>query len=369
MKKALIIANKASSLITFRLDMMLVFQQHGYNVVCVAPDSAADYEDTFESYGIKYKQVSLDRNGVNPISDMKCLYSIYRLIREEKPDKIFAFAAKPVIYGGIAAHWAGVSEFYPMICGLGSIFRTEGIKAKLLKIIISLEYKAALKHCKRIMFQNKDDACEFIKAGIVIDEQTCFTNGSGVNCQQFSVAPLPEAVCFIMVARLIRDKGIHEYLQACTQVKKTNPMIRFLLVGPFDSNPSAITSEELQPYIKSCCVEYVGEQSDVRPFITESSVFVLPSYHEGTPKSTLEAMAMGRPVITTDAPGCRETVIDGVNGFLVPVKDSTSVAEKMEWFIQHPDEICKMGNESRKIAVEVFDVSKVNREIMNIMNF
>lgn len=367
MKKVLIIANKASTLLTFRLDMMKEFQKSAYDVVCCAPDSPVDFESKLAAFGISYKRVPMERNGMNPFADLKSFYALYQLILKLRPDKIFAYTAKPVIYGGLAAQLAGNTEFYPMICGLGSAFRTANIKTKLVKFILSAEYKLALKCCKRVMFQNHDDAGEFVKARIVREEQCCFTCGSGVNCKQFTLSPFPENISFIMIARLIGDKGVREYLQACKKVKQSNPTVRFLLIGPFDTNPSAITPEELQPYIDDESVEYKGEQADVRPYLMESSVFVLPSYHEGTPKSTLEAMAMGRPVITTDAPGCKETVKDSRNGFLVPVKNSNAIADKMQWFIEHSEAILSMGIESRRIAVEVFDVQKVNKAIMQIM--
>ena len=171
-----------------------------------------------------------------------------------------------------------------------------------------------------------------------------------------------------MIARLIKDKGVIEYLEACREIKKQFPNCRCLLVGPFDTNPSAIQLEELQRYIEDNVVEYFGEQDDVRPYIEQSSVFVLPSYHEGTPKTVLEAMAMGRAIITTDAPGCRETVKDGENGYLIPVKDTQILVERMKFVIENPDKSAEMGQKGRQIVETKYDVDKVNQSILEIMD-
>jgi glycosyltransferase involved in cell wall biosynthesis len=178
---------------------------------------------------------------------------------------------------------------------------------------------------------------------------------------------LPKEPAFLFIGRLIKDKGIMEYLEACKEVKGKHPKVRCLLVGPYDSNPSALKPEELNPYIESGIIEYFGEQSDVRPFIAQCSTYLLPSYHEGTPKTVLEAMAMGRPIITSDAPGCRETVTDGINGYLVKVKDIKGLINKMEYLISNQDICKKMGVESAKIAREKYDVKIINQSIMQIM--
>lgn len=215
--------------------------------------------------------------------------------------------------------------------------------------------------------QLRDDKSEFINNGLLGKEKAVIINGSGVNLEKFKPVKLPQENTFLFIGRLIKDKGIMEYLEACKIVKTKYYDVRCLLVGPYDSNPSALKPEELKPYIDGEIIEYFGEKKDVRPFIAQCSTYVLPSYHEGTPKTVLEAMAMGRPIITTDAPGCRETVIDGLNGFLVPVKDSEKLARKMIWMIEHKEEVEKMGQESRKICEEKFDVNKVNEVILKTM--
>lgn len=191
--------------------------------------------------------------------------------------------------------------------------------------------------------------------------------GSGVNLDKFTVQPMPKTFGFLCISRLIRDKGVYEYLEACRKIKAIHPEVRCLFVGPFDTNPSSLKKEELQQFIDDGIIEYFGEQSDVVPYISQCSVYVLPSYREGTPKTVLEAMACGRAVITTDAPGCRETVDDKVNGLLVPVKDVDSIVEAMEYLISHQDEMNRMAKLGRKKAEEVFDVNKVNATICETM--
>ena len=233
---------------------------------------------------------------------------------------------------------------------------------------MSILYKQAFKCSKAVFFQNNDDKQVFIQAGLLKDKQIVMIPGSGVNIEKFVQVELPIIPTFLFIGRLIRDKGVEEYLEACTKIKaKYMDKVRCLLVGPFDSNPSALKPEDLQIYINKGIVEYFGEQNDVRPYISQCSVYVLPSYHEGTPKTVLESMAMGRAIITTDAPGCRETVKNGRNGYLVPIKNVDAVMNKMINLIEHPDVVKQMGQESRKMAVEHFDVEIVNDIILKTM--
>ncbi len=192
-------------------------------------------------------------------------------------------------------------------------------------------------------------------------------NGSGVNTERFLPQTPLENVAFLYIGRLIRDKGIYEYLEACKCVKEKYPDVKCLLVGPYDSNPSALRQEELAAYVENKVVEYFGEQKDVVPYLAQCSVFVLPSYREGTPKSVLEAMSCCKAIVTTDVPGCRETVVDGENGFLVPKCDIQALAEKMIFFIERPDVAERMGKVGRKMVETKFDVKLVNQTITQAM--
>ncbi|WP_432356948.1 glycosyltransferase family 4 protein [Sporosarcina sp. UB5] len=365
--KIAVLSSHTSSLFWFRMDMMKDFIENGHTVIALGSEPEAEWKKKFQEYNIDYRQLYVERNGVNPLKDLKTLWSLYTFMKVERPDKVFAYQAKTVVYGSLAAKLNGISEVYPLIAGLGSIFRGEGFKNKVVKTIMRIEYWAACKCSKKVFFQNQDDKNEFIKNGLIKENKTVIINGSGVDLEKFRPTQFPEEPAFLYIGRLIKDKGIMEYLEACREVKDKHPKVRCLLVGPFDSNPSALKPEELNPYIENSIIEYFGEQSDVRPFISQCSTYVLPSYHEGTPKTVLEAMAMGRSIITSDAPGCRETVIEGLNGYLVEVKDIKGLTSKMEYLISNR-EICKnMGHESEKIAKEKYDVKVVNQTIIRTM--
>jgi len=365
--KIAILSSHTSSLFWFRMDMMKDFIKEGHTVIALGSEPEANWKKTFEEYNIDYRQLDVERNGMNPIKDIKTFKSLHNFMKKEKPDKVFAYQAKTIVYGSIAAKLNGISEVYPLIAGLGSIFRGKGFKNTIVKSIMKIEYWVACKCSEKVFFQNHDDKNEFIENGLIKDGKTVIINGSGVNLDKFKQTPLPQESTFLFIGRLIKDKGIMEYLEACKQIKSRFPRVRCLLVGPYDSNPSALKPEELQPYLESNIIDYFGEKSDVRPFIAQCSTYILPAYHEGTPKTVLEAMAMGRAIITSDAPGCRETVIDGENGYLVKVKDVQGLVDKMDYLINHQDINRVMGNESAKIAIEKYDVKVVNKTIMQTM--
>ena len=355
------------TLINFRLDLMREMVRLGHQVIAVGNESDRKWSKILQPYGIEYRFVKMQRNGLNPVRDFFSLVQLVKLLKKEKPDRIFTSQAKMVLYGGLAAYCLGIRDVYPLIAGLGSIFLSSGMKGRLLKSILICGYRLSLRNAPSVFFQNQDDAFFFVDNRIVPSDKIVFLNGSGVNLNHFVKQPFLKPLGFLCVSRLIRDKGVMEYLSACRMVKKQHPDIRCLLVGPFDSNPSALKPGELQPYIDDGSVEFFGEQSDVRPYLAQCSVFVLPSYREGTPKSVLEAMSCGKAIITTDAPGCRETVKDGQNGFLVPVKDAKAVAEKMLYLYHNPDICEQMGNASRQIAEQRFDVRLVNQVILQTM--
>lgn len=365
--KLAVLSSHTESLFWFRMDMMKEFVKHGHIVVALGPGSEKEWGRKFRNNNILYKQFFVDRNGIDPSKDIKTYREIYSFLKNEKPDKIFAYQAKTIIYGSIAAKRNKISEFYPLIAGLGSVFRGNGLKNKIIRIMLITGYKAAFKASKMVFFQNNDDKNEFISKGLLGENQAVIINGSGVNLEIFKPEPLAALPVFLFIGRLIKDKGIMEYLEACKRIKSEHPSVRCLLVGPFDTNPSAIRLDDLQPYIDEGVIEYFGEQENVLPYLKECSVFVLPSYHEGIPKTVLEAMAVGRPIITSDAPGCRETVVDGYNGFLVQVSCIDGLVERMETLIDDPSMRHFMAENSLKIVREKYDVNLVNKVIMKTM--
>jgi len=366
--KIAVLSSHTPSLFWFRLDLMKDLIMHGHEVYALGQEAEEKWGDKFLAYGIKYRKISVERNGINPFNDVKTYMQLRRFFKAENPDKIFSYQAKTIIYGNLAAHAAGISEIYPLIAGLGSIFRGDGFKNSIIRAILKAQYRLACKVSKKVFFQNNDDKDEFVINGIVEEGKAVIINGSGVNLDKFKPEPLPETPAFLFIGRLIKDKGVMEYLEACRRIKRENPEVRCLLVGPYDSNPSALKPDDLKPFIDQGIVEYFGEQSDVRPYIRQCSIYVLPSYHEGTPKTVLEAMAAGRAIITTDAPGCRETVTDGYNGFLVPIKNIDCLSKKMKFLIDDYAACQLMAERSIQIAKDKYDVNIINKSIMQTMN-
>ena len=366
--KALLLSSHTPSLFWFRVDLMKEMQAEGYEVYAAAQMPEADWAEKFKEIGVTYKQITVSRNGLNPLGDFATLKDIKRLLKEIQPDKIFVFQAKTIAYGCMAAASLGITEVYTLVAGLGSIYLGHGLKNKLVKFVMSALYKQAFRKSKKVFFQNNDDKQTMLDEGLLKEDKIVMIHGSGVNVESFVPTELPSIPTFLYIGRLIRDKGVGEYLDACKIIKaEYGDKVRCLLVGPYDSNPSALKPEELQPLVDAGIVEYFGEQRDVRPYISQCSIYVLPSYHEGTPKTVLESMAMGRAIITSNAPGCKETVVDGVNGYLTKVKDANDVADKMRTLIEHPDTVAEMGKKSREMACEIFDVKKVNDTILRTM--
>lgn len=366
-KRIMVITPHTPSLIWFRMDMMVDFLDRGYEVIAVGQEPIEKWSETFDHFGICYRSIPIVRNGMNPFRDLNTLKVIKRLYHEIKPQKVFLYQAKAVVYGSIAANHDPSIEIYSLISGLGSVFRGTSKRNYFFKRILKWEYRFALKKNTAVMFHNQDDMRQFQLWKITPDSVCRLVHGSGVNIEHFQYTKLPDvSVVFLMIARIIRDKGVIEYLEACRILKQKYPYIRCMLVGAFDSNPSALRMEEIEPYLPY--IEYCGEQTDVKPFIQQCTTYVLPSYHEGLPKSVLEAMSIGRAIITTNAPGCRETVVEGENGFLVQVKNSNQLAERMEYMVLHPELQQEMGKNSRKLIEEKYDVKKVNEEIAYIMH-
>lgn len=364
--KIVFLLSHTKSLRWFFMDTMNTLIQKGHSVIACGNEDVAVWKDYFWKQKIVYKRIPVQRNGINPFADLYTLFSIIKLLKTIKPDKIFAFQAKTVIYGGIAARTLGIKEFYPLFAGAGSVFLENSLLTKLVRCVLVQEYRIAVNFCEKVFFQNTDDEQLFRSHKIIDKQQVVLLHGSGVNVNHFNVQPLPERCAFLCVSRLIRDKGVMEYLQASADIKKRHPETRCMLVGPFDSNISAISREDLKCFT-DLGIEYFGEQDDVRPFIRQCSVFVLPSYREGTPKAVLEAMSSGRAIITTDAPGCRETVLNNYNGIQVPVKNVNALVGAMEYLMSNQQVVIEMGQCSRKLAEEVFSTEKVDKAVCEVM--
>lgn len=365
--KVLLISAYANKLLKFRYELIKNIIELGHDLTIMGPEPAEDFVIEYNKLGCNYKQIGIDRVNINPIKELLSLFKISKEIKAERSDLVLIYGIKLITTCAISAWLARVKNIFCVVNGAGTLFTAKGMKSVIVKIMAFPVIAMALRLSKITFFQNKDDAKEFLKLGLVKKHKVKIVNGSGVNMDIFVPMPLPREQIFLLIGRVLRDKGIIEYIQAARRVKRRYPRVRFQLIGQFDINPSSIKIQDLQPFIEDGSVEYLGVINDIRPFLTKSFVYVLPSYREGTPRSVLEAMATGRPIITTDAPGCRETVIDGVNGFLVPVKNVNILAEKMIWMIEHIEEAEKMGKESLRMCKEKYDVKKVNECIIKEM--
>ncbi len=365
MAKIMIIGGLARSLLLFRGDLIKGWLAQGHEVTAAAPEGGIKKE--LEKWGVKYIKIPLKRTGLNPAGDLFLLGFLIQLLRKKRPDYLFLYTVKPVIYGSLAATFLPTCRVYSMITGLGYVFTSP--EGGTFKKLVTAMYRAALKRNRKVFFQNPDDAREFVNIKVIEEKKVVLVNGSGVNVDHFYRTRLPEGpVTFLLISRLLKEKGIIEYVEAARMVKEKYPAAGFRIIGwPLIGDPSTIKPKQLERWKEEGIVEILGETDDVRPIIAEASVYVLPSYREGTPRTVLEAMAMGRPVITTDVPGCRETVTGGLNGFLVPVKDAKALAAAMEKFLENPEQIGQMGRESRKLAEEKYDVHKINRVINETM--
>ncbi|HEY0846164.1 MAG TPA: glycosyltransferase family 4 protein [Noviherbaspirillum sp.] len=371
--KVLVLASWAESLIRFRGRLLARLASEGLSVHATAPGLSRNLQvrSTLGKMQCTCHDVYIARTGMNPLTDFFSLLKLVALMRREKPKYFLGYTVKPVIYGLLAARIAGVEHRTALITGLGSTFNTEDDRPPgMLQRIVTLLYRMALGGATRVVFQNPDDRNLFVKLGLVDAARTAVVNGSGVPLDEYVQRPMPplDQCHFLFIGRLNRDKGVHEFVEAARHVKAKYPHAVFHIVGWIDSNPSSITQEELDAWIAAGLIVYHGRLDSVQDAIASSHVFVLPSRQgEGTPRSILEAMAIGRAVITTDAPGCRETVVDGDNGFLVPIRSASALATAMARFLEKPGLIGSMGQRSREIAEEKYDVEKVNAQMLKHM--
>lgn len=376
--KFLICANYLPHVLNFRGKLLEAVAKLGYEIHVLAPDAESHAEAYTKLLNLGYSvhHIPMQRTGTNPLIDIQTLVAIYRLLRDIKPDYMLSYTIKPIIYGTFAAWLAKVPKRFILLSGLGYTFQeVEGTnnRSSFQKLVHSL-YRQALSKSTKVFFQNPDDLSLFKSLNLLnASTPAVVVNGSGVDTTNYSVQPFPidslGAIkpSFLLIARLLKDKGLVEYFEAAKVVKKQYPDAEFHLVGGLDENPAAITQLQLEQWIASGVINYWGELKDVRPAIAQCSIYVLPSYREGTSRSVLEAMAMGRPIITTDAPGCRETVEEGINGYLVPIKTVDELVVAMKKFIVNPDTISTMGSESRKLVEEKFDVTMVNKFMLEEM--
>lgn len=325
------------------------------------------------SWKNKYPQIhfvsfeSFSGTAIGLLNNLMTFFNIRKLIKTIKPDIVFLGNVKPNIYGGLAAHWCKVKNIYGLVSGLGYAFIEEpSLKRSIIRKICIFLYKLSFKRFNHIFFQNHDDRNLFIQKHIVREDKSSVVAGTGVDLELFQPKVFPQQLTFFMAARLIKEKGVFHFVEAARILKTKYPAVRFILGGNIDTNPSAITQQQLEEI--SNFVEYIGYVEDMPKVMQRCSVFVYPSYYrEGVPRALLEALACGRPVITTDNIGCREVVIDNANGFKIAIKSTEALMNAMEEFIKNPELLQAFGKESRKLAENKFDIHFVNKQIHDVI--
>jgi len=370
--KVLILGNLSSTIILFRSKLIKKLVSLGYSVTTLTMDNDAVNFLKIQNLGAIPLKYEFSRSGMNPFSDFKNTFKLSKMIKVIQPDIVFCFFPKPVIFGTLAARYAGIKKVNVLLEGLGYCFtqRDEGdnFKKKLVKYTQILLYKFSLPLAKKVMFLNSDDYTDLVLKNRIKINDYKIIGGIGVDLKYYTyVPPSLESLHFVMVSRLLVDKGVREFVSAASIVKKKYPHVRFSIAGALDDNPGGISRNEYELWAKAGDVEFLGQINDIKSYLTKSSVFILPSYREGIPRSTQEAMAIGRAVITTDVPGCRETIIDGKNGYMIPPWNAESLAEKIECFIKNPSSIITMGIESRNIAESKFDEDLICDNLINIL--
>jgi len=372
-QRVLLICSVSYSLINFRKDFIEALLANNFEVWCAAPDFNADIEGQLKTMGAHTVDFTLQRKGLNPTKDLKSIGELKGIMKRLEIDFVFAYTIKPVVYGSLAAQQVGIPTF-SLITGLGFTFSGVSLKARLLGQVSRFLYKLALRKNNTVIFQNVDDQELFEKQRIVPKGKKSYVvNGSGINLDRFRIKNESEfnqggTVNFILIGRLMVEKGIELFLEAAQEVFKNKGDAKFHLVGGPPEHMTAMATRLKQLHDEGVIVHH-GVQKDVRPYLYGADIFVLPTfYREGVPRSILEALSVGMPIITTVTPGCKETVVEGENGFLIPPKTYAPLLKAVTYFLNNPDRIEAMGRESRKLAEQKFDVHIINSDLLNIIN-
>lgn len=371
--RVLLLGNLADSVWRFRGPLLTEMRARGLEVHAAAPGlkESADAARSLRAIGVHLHDLNFSRTGMNPLADFGLLLRLFRLLRQVRPTHVLAYTIKPIIFGLLAARLAGVPRRVALINGVGFAFSdAPGWRRGFAHRVALTLYRRALSYASVAFFQNPDDRDLFDRLALLPPGLPVHVvNGSGVALDEYAPAPQPAGpVTFVLIARLLGQKGIREYAAAAEILRADGEAVRCHLVGGLDANPDSIGAAELRAWERAGILEYHGVLKDVRPILAASHVFVLPSYYrEGVPRTILEAMALGRAVITCDSPGCRETVRDGSNGFLIPPRATEALVAAMRAFVQDSSLAAKMGVESLAMARDKYDVRKINAVMLGGM--
>ncbi len=366
--KVVVAASLAFSLVNFRKRLIADLVACGFEVIACAPDDDADVVRELAMMGVAYRRMPMARSGLNPLADLRTLAWIMRLLRRERPDLVLAYTQKPIIYAGIASRIVGRTRFFAMVSGLGHAFE-EGA-ARWLRLLVAVLYRRALARAEGVFVFNADDRDEMLRHRMISPTvPVTRVPGSGVDLVHYDAKPVPTGpLRFLMIARLLRSKGLFEYVEAARRIRRLHPDVRFALLGPLDPSPAGIERAQLRSWQREGAIEYLGEARDVRPHLAAASVFVLPSwYREGLPRTILEAMSTGRAVITTDMPGCREPIEQGVNGYVIAPRDADALEDALMRFVNDPALAAAMGARARETVKASFAVELVSDILLSTM--
>ncbi|MES1944112.1 glycosyl transferase [Salinisphaera sp. PC39] len=371
-RRIALIGNQAFAAINFRGPLIRDLVAAGHRVYAFAPDFDEATRAGVRELGAEPVAYPLQRVGLNPVADLRSMFALWRLLRRLRIDVALCYFIKPVIYGTLAAWLARVPRRVALIEGAGYVFASEAdgsLKRRLLRMAVTGLYRFALRRAQHVLVLNSDDRELFVSRRMVAPERIDMLPGIGIDLDRYAATePVVEPMTFVLAARLIAEKGVRVYARAARVIKEQYPEVRFLLLGQPDDNPDSLDRSEVEGWVADGILEWPGQVADVRPYLAGSSVFVLPTYYrEGLPRSILEAMAMARPVITTDNPGCRDAIVDGECGYLVPVRDADSLAEAMRRFIERPALVGEFGRAGRQRAETLYDVRSVNRQLISTM--
>ena len=362
-----IVATSGISLINFHGVFISELVALDFRVVCISIEPDAEIGKEVRALGAEYRQIAGDRTGIGVFSGIRMIAAYTKFFKSLKPDYCFLYMSKPIAFGGIAAIRSKVKHINILVNGLENAYYRTGLKDVIVRLVMSNFYRHVAKHADNIFFLNPDDRNYFFSHKMLSKDNGTVVPGDGVDMEHFARTDLPKEPVILMTARLLWSKGIREFLEAVKIVKQKNPAVKVLLVGGLDDNDEALGEEDLERYIKEYDIEYCGFARDVRPYLHRCSIFVLPSYHEGLPRSVIEAMSVGRAIITTDVPGCRETTENDVNGFIVPARNSTTLAEKLQLLVRDAELRERMANKSYELCRKRFEVHKINSTLFQKM--
>lgn len=359
--KVLLITTSSSGVINFRSTLIKKLISSGNEVVVVCGDDERKQE--IEALGCVVYCVAMNNRSVNPFGILKYKKLTEQIIKTEQPSIVFTFQLKPNTLGVLAAKKVGVENIYSMVEGAGDVFINNGFKWKLIRAVVCSLYKKSFKYSKKVFFLNNDDKAEFIQRKLVKPEQCEVVYGIGVDLNKFAYKPIKNTRSFLMVARMLKTKGVYEYCKCARLVKQKYPDAVFNYLGA----EGTVKVSDIQEYIDDGSINYLGTTTDVRPYLEDVLLLLLSSYREGMPMSIMEAESIGRGIITSDGIGCKETVVDGYNGFIVPRGDYEKMAEKVIWCIENTAAAEKFGENARKFAEENFDQEKINDYICGVI--